>query len=402
MKPGSLCVANGKLYAVRAGDLLEIDADWRYRVVGSVVGGNVTMRANETQLLVLAVPNAYVYDFAAETLDIITGEWSDADVLDGYGVLLEKGTSQFFVTAVQDFKTINPLSYASTEGNPGPNIAILTKHRELLILKDRTGEVWYDSGAADFPMSRNDGAPLEVGCSAFQTLQKLGGVAYWLGRDSGGQAVVFAMPGYIPQRISSHALEEALTGLDLSEASAFAYHQEGLSFYCLNVPGLDTTWVFEVASGIWHERAEWVDGAFRPWRPVCHAHFNGIHVVGDADDNLYELDPETFANGADVLIRDLITPHTAVPTLERMRVSSVQLNCDVATSSTTERHLLMRYSDDGGRSWSNWRVGSLGDVGRTKHRVRWTMLGSARDRVWHFRVTDPVMCNLISAVFNER
>lgn len=402
MKPNALFAANGKLYMVRADTLVEVSDDWTTRDLGPVGGGDLSWAANETQLCVVAAPNAYVLDYATGNLSGVTGNWRQVVTIDGFGVFVEEGTAQFFASANQDFTIVDALSFASTESTAGPNVAALVKHREIVFLKGATGEVWYDSGAADFPFARNDGAPLEIGCAASKTLKKVNGVAYWLGRDDQGQAVVFAMSGYVPQRVSSHALEEAISGLDLAESYAWTYHQEGLSFYVLNVPGLDSTWVYEVASGTWHERAEIVDGVFTPWRAVCHAAFAGVHVCGDADDNVYTLDPTYSRNGTDELVRDLITPHTASASLSRERVGSLQLDCDVAQSLTTEAHILMRYSDDGGRTWSNWKFGSLGDVGRTKHRVRWTMLGAARDRVWQFRVTDDVQCNLISAVINER
>lgn len=401
MKPNALTAANGKLYAVVRDRLLSFNTDWTYTDHGSAVGGDVSMAVNETQLCVVVAPNAYVLDFASGALDFVPGNWSMVDVLDGYGVFLEQGTSQFFVSANQDFKTVDALSYASTESSPGDNVAVLIKHREAVILKPQTGEIWYNSGAADFPLARNDGAPVEIGGSASKTLKKLAGVAYWLGEDSQGQKVVFRMGGYVPERISSQALEEALTGLDVSDAYAFTYHQEGLGYYVLNVPGLDTTWVYEVTSGTWHERCDWVNGEYQPWPAVCHAVFNGKHIVGDADDNLFELDPLYSQIDGRPMVRDIITRHTSSANLARERIGSLQLSCDVAESLTQEAHILMRYSDDGGRSWSNWRIGSLGDVGRTTHRVRWTRLGASRDRVWHFRVTDDVMCNVIAAVFNE-
>lgn len=400
MKPNALMPANGKLYAVIADKLLAINEDWTYTDHGFVAGGDLSWAVNETQLCLVASPNAYVLDFASGDLSKVPGEWSMVEVLDGYGVFLELGTSQFFVSSNQDFTVIDDLSYASTESSPGDNVAILIKHREAVILKSQTGEIWYNSGAADFPMSRNDGAPVDIGVSSSKTLKKLAGVAYWLGEDNQGQRVVFRMGGYVPERISSQALEEALTGVDVSDAYAFSYHQEGLGFYVLQVPGLETTWVYEVTSGTWTERCDW-DGDYMAWPALCHALFGGDHVVGDADGNLYKLDPTYNKIGTREMVRDIITRHTSSSTLRRERIGSLQLSCDVAQSLTTEAHILMRYSDDGGRSWSNWRIGSLGDVGRTTYRVRWTRLGASRDRVWHFRVTDDVMCNVIAAVFNE-
>ena len=158
-----------------------------------------------------------------------------------------------------------------------------------------------------------------------------------------------------------------------------------------------------MASGVWHERAEWVDGTYAPWRASCHALAYGIHVVGDSSGKLYELSPTASSNAGDVLIRDRITPHNAMPTLERRRYGSLQVDCTVGKGlNGGQATLMLRYTDDSGANWSSWRYLSLGRIGEYMARARATMLGAARDRVWHIRVTDDVRCDHLSAVLDER
>ena len=404
-----MVVARGALFVVAGSGLYEVSSAWASTSRGSVSGGSdpVGLAVNETQIAIACGANGYAYDLDAHTISGISTNWRGSnrvDVLDGFGVYAEPDSSQFYLSGNQDFTSLDALDFGTAEGSTGNIVAWLVKHRELLILKDNTGEVWYDAGGADFPLSRNDGANIEVGCSAVHSLQKSGGVAYWLGRDEQGAAAVFSMSAYQPQRISTHALEELLEQVDdLSGATAFTYHQDGLTFYVLNVPGLSTTWVYEVTSGLWHERAELVDGDYQPWRVTCHAFVYGLHVVGDADGNLYELDVSKNTNNGDTLVRDRITPHFAVPSLARQRVGSLQIECGVGQGIAlgAEARLMLRYSDDGGKTWGNWRLLTLGKIGQHKARARANMLGAARDRVWHIRVTDDVSCDLLSAVIDE-
>jgi hypothetical protein len=403
-----LFMTAGRFFAVANQRLLEVKPDWSTIDRGAVGYGRIKLTANNTQLLATNGPSAWIFDLESDTLASLTDNWRgsvSADVLDGYGVLAEPNSTQFYLTSNQDFSALDPLDFASAEGSTGPIVSFIVKHRELILLKEATGEVWYDAGGSDFPLARQDGAALEVGCAAAASLCKVGGTAYWLGRDDRGSAVVFTMSAYQPQRISSHALEEALAGLaDLSEASAFTYHQEGLTYYCLRVPGLSSTWVYEVSGGIWHERAELVNGVFVPWRAEFHCFAHGLHVIGDASGKLYELTHEANTNAGDVLARDFITPHNALPSLALRRFSAFQIDADVGQGKPdgTAATMLLRYSDDGGKTWANWRELSLGAVGQTLARARTTMLGSGRDRVWHFRVTDDVMCNVLAAVVDEK
>jgi hypothetical protein len=86
----------------------------------------------------------------------------------------------------------------------------------------------------------------------------------------------------------------------VDDAIAWAYQDEGHSFYVLLLPtppprdafGVDwTTWVYDVATGVWHERALWDDTRLR-WLPHygrCHAYAIGKHLIGDrASGVIYE------------------------------------------------------------------------------------------------------------------
>ena len=365
------------LYGVFGNKLKAVSSAWAGSELGTLgtSSGRVDMAANQTQLCVVD-GGGCVYDLDSAAFTTLSSPFPGSvriGVLDGFGVASAAGTRQYSLSAAEDFTSWDALDFATAEGSTGNIVSHLIKHRELLILKQSTSEVWYDAGGADFPFSRNDGANIEVGGSAPHSLQKIGGVAYWLGQDERGNGVVFGMAGYAPQRISSHALEEKLSAItDMSGAYAITLHIEGSSQYILQVPGLETTWCYDIAAGIWWEAAEWVDGAYQPWRVTAHAVAYGIHVVGDADGNLYQLDPTYSTFGGDPIVRDRITPHNARPDLKRQRFGSMQVDCNVGEglADGTQATLMLRYSDDGGRTWSNWRYLTLGAVGQYLARAR--------------------------------
>jgi len=55
--------------------------------------------------------------------------------------------------------------------------------------------------------------------------------------------------------------------------------------------------------------------------------------------------------------------------------------------------IMMQYSDDLGRTWSNelWR--SAGVLGAYQWRVTWDSLGASLNRIYRFKVTDPIECH---------
>jgi hypothetical protein len=62
--------------------------------------------------------------------------------------------------------------------------------------------------------------------------------------------------------------------------------------------------------------------------------------------------------------------------------------------------LMLRWSDDGGHTWSNEITTSIGKVGEFSSRVVFRRLGRSRDRVYELKITDPVKVRFISALID--
>lgn len=73
----------------------------------------------------------------------------------------------------------------------------------------------------------------------------------------------------------------------------------------------------------------------------------------------------------------------------------VGLGTDIGNGSDPQG--ILRYSNDGGKSWSNDRTGSVGKVGDYKKRVRFRRLGRSRDRVYEWITSDPIPYRIIDA-----
>ena len=73
---------------------------------------------------------------------------------------------------------------------------------------------------------------------------------------------------------------------------------------------------------------------------------------------------------------------------------------DVTYAPTTRRDpmAMLRWSDDGGNTWSKERWESFGGLGEYRTRVKWNALGASRDRVYWFQISDPVKVILINSL----
>lgn len=381
--------------------------------VGDVSGfGPVSIADNGIQLFIACGGPSYIYNMATGVFSQIT----DADFpgattvqyIDGYFVFNEPNSQRMWVTSLLDGLSVDPLDFASAEGSPDGVVAIAVDHRELWVFGTDTIEVWYDAALASFPFARIQGAFSEIGCIAPYSIAKLDNALFWLGGDPRGFGIVYKNNGYAGVRISTHAVEFAIQGYaDISDALAYTYQQEGHAFYVLIFPSADTTWVFDVATGVWHERAGFENGTFVRHRSNCQCNFANATVVGDFETgNVYAFDLNVHADngGTQKWLRSWRALPAGKNNLRRTVQHSLQLDAEAGVGINigqgSDPQVMLRWSDDGGHTWSNEHWKSMGKIGEYGYRTIWRRLGMAdklRDRVYEVSGTDPVKIALMGA-----
>jgi hypothetical protein len=370
------------------------------------------MADNGTQLFIAANPLGYIYNANTDVFQQITDpDFPGAGTvgyIDGYFVFNEPNSQKIWVTQLLDGTSIDPLEFASAEGNPDNVAAIFVDHREVWVFGTNSTEVWYDAGLLDFPLTRIQGAFNELGCAAPYSIAKMDNQVYWLGKDARGQGIVYKAAGYIGQRVSTHAIEWQMQEYpDISDATGYTYQQDGHSFYVLNFPTANTTWVYDVATGAWHERASFQNGEFNRHRASSQMFFNATTVVGDYQNGkIYSFDLTVYAD--DGAPQKWLRSWRALPTgannLARTIQHSMQLDCETGVGLNNGQgsnpQAMLRWSDDGGHTWSSEHWKSMGRIGRSGYRTIWRRLGATmkiRDRVYEVSGTDPVRIYIMGA-----
>lgn len=319
--------------------------------------------------------------------------------IDGYIIFNQPGTQVFWITNIYS-TVINPLGFASAEAFPDKLITLLVDHREVWLFSEVHTEVWYDSGSALFPFSQIQGAYISHGIAAANTAVRLDNTVFWLSNDEFGQGIVLRANGYSPMRVSNFAVEQAMQRYPtIADAVAFTYQQDGHSFYVLNFPSGDATWVYDCASGMWHERAYLgtlaaYDGSLHRGRPNTHSFVFGMHIVGDWQTGyLYQMTPAAFDDDGRQIQRIRRAPYIDNE-LKRVFFSQFQLDLEVGygnpsavepvtrTLAPVNPLISLRWSDDGGNTWSSYKTVSMGLSGKFRQRVVWRRLGQSRQRVF--------------------
>lgn len=218
--------------------------------------------------------------------------------LDGYFIGLLAHSRQFRLSALEDGTSWDGLDVGEVSDAADDLRALAVTHRELWLFGEHSTHPWYNSGVASFPFQPISGVYIEHGILAPYSVVMLDNTLFWLGSDRLGTGIVWRANGYTPQRVSTHAVEYWLKQKGrLDRSIAYAYQDEGHSFYHLYVPDAETSWTYDVATGFWHERATWDPDELR-WEPHlsrCHCYAFGRHLVGDrSSGQVYEMSLDLF------------------------------------------------------------------------------------------------------------
>ena len=400
-------------YVVSGKELYRLNPDWTSLYIGNLSGeGPVSMADNGTQMFIACNGPSFIYNSTTEEFAQIADTDFPGAVtvgyLDGYFVFNEPNSQKVWVTSLLDGTVIDPLEFASAEGSPDQLVAAIVDHREAWLFGTNSIEVWYDAGSADFPLQRIQGAFNEIGLAAAYSVAKLDNGLFWLGSDSRGQGIVYRSNGYTGKRISTHAVEWQIQQYgDISDAIGYTYQQDGHAFYVLVFPSEDTTWVYDVSTELWHERAGFHEGQFVRHRGNCQMAFNGEVVIGDFENsNVYAFDLNVYADNGS--IQRWLRSWRALPTgkndLNRTAQHTLQLDCETGvglnTGQGSDPKAMLRWSDDGGHTWSNEHWSNMGKIGQYGYRTFWRRLGMTmkiRDRVYEVSGTDPVKITIMGA-----
>lgn len=382
-------------------------------LVGNLTGtGPVSIADNGTQLFFACNPDGFIYNQSTNVFaQIIDPDFEGAVTvcyLDGYFVFNQPNSQIIWVTQLLDGTSVDPLDFASAEGSPDGVVALIADHRELWVYGTDTVEVWYNAGGADFPLQRIQGAFNEIGCAAAFTPAKLDNGLFWLGQDARGRGIVYRANGYTGQRVSTHAVEYSIQkNLNMSDAVGYTYQQDGHAFYVLNFPTANITWVYDVATGAWHERAGFDNGVLTRHRGNNQCNFQGNTVIGDYETGaIYKYNLNVYAdnNEPQKWLRSWRALPTGQNNLKRTAQHSLQLDCETGVGLNlgqgSDPAVMLRWSDDGGHTWSNEHWRSMGKIGEYGYRTIWRRLGMTekiRDRVYEVSGTDPVKIAIMGA-----
>ena len=417
---GSVCQGIDRQDGVLQGDIFAVASDTLYRVnsggtassIGSVGSSTAAARfafirpttsATQGFIATLADTAGTVYLYDNASLTSITDPDVGSSVKDiasiNQRLLFATGDDTFVWSEPLDPDNVDGLSFATAERSPDDLKAILVSQQEVWLMGSDTIEVWVDSGGFDVfvPVS---GGFIERGLLARDLAVTEDNTVFWVGDDG----VVYRAEGYRPVRVSTHSEEAVLQSLsapDIAASRMWSYTMDGHKFVGIRTPSSGTL-VYDVATGVWHTRESRGQNAYRPIGFVTRS--NTVYCADGYAGNIRQLDKTTYQDMGQEIVR-IATAQTPV----RSYVPSFcfALDCakgvGISSGQGSDPEIMLRYSDDGGNTWSNeyWR--SVGQIGEYGARVIWRMMGRMRPprRIWEVSFSDNTAMMLLGARVND-
>ncbi len=331
---------------------------------------------------------------------------------DGFGLCTQPGTMTIWQTLFGDLSVWPALNFATAAGESDNVVALMSLHRLIFVVKQRTTEVWSDAGLSGFAFQQIGTVLIEYGTIAWNTVQKIGEGLMFLAQNEQGQGEIVELEGFRPVRRSTHAIETMLGKASrLDNAFAFTYQQDGHLFYVLTLPSDDLTLVYDKTTSMltqtpmWYQWLSFAAGKFSRHWANCAVMFNQTSIVGDyRNGNIYKVDLGTLTDNG--VPRKWLRSWRALqtPVMMPMRFSSLQIDMQtgIDVPDGTSPQVMLEWSDDGGHNWSSQVTTLAGAPGVTTQRVRFNRLGSTKrngglDRIFRLSSADSFPVALIGA-----
>jgi hypothetical protein len=407
---------NNTLYVVAGNTLYSVSAGGGVTTLGVmtvITSETVGMAFNNTQIIIATGTNGYIYTIATTTLSLISSasypQTADSVCfMNGFFVVPNPGTGQFFISNVYDGTTWQALQFATAETSPDNLLAVDGLHGTLILWGANHIEYWQDNGGFPFPFQQLVGTAQDWGLAAFNSRAHFNNTMAFLGLNQQGQVQVMMLNGYSPQRISDSNIENIINSFSIvSDAVALTYNVDGHPMYQLTFPSANRSFLYEGTTGMWSEVQTGVSLQNRHIGNLSVSFANEVYCSDSSTGNIYQFSTYVYTDNGTSIKREVESKHIQMDG-NKFSIDELwfdfELGQGLQSGQGSNPQIMLQISKDNGETFGNERWTSLGKVGQYGGpRVIYRRLGQSRDFVFKIRLTDPVPFVLVrgSAVLRQ-
>ena len=365
------------------------------------------------QLGVCAGGNFYILDLVTNVLTqvvFLDGKATQGGFSGGYFLIFDINTGTVYQSDLFDGTTFDPLNFFQRSVQADDWAALYCMSwGQVFLPGTKTRDNYYNAGTFPIPFAPAQSGIQTEGCAATFSVAECGAQIAWLGTAAQGGYSVYAATGYEAVKISTEAIDYALsqaTTAEIGAATGESYTDQGHNFFLLTVGAF--TYVFDFQEeewAIWRSFTDAVTGTLTALRTRWHAFGFNKHLWLDVNSNVAYESSITYVNDVDDLPvqRQRTSPVICIEN-QNLDVGDIELLCEVGVGNANDPGanpmVGLEISRDGGQTWGRQRWQALGRLGQYDIRPRWQSNGSGRKLAFRITVTDPVYVRIMGLLVN--
>ncbi len=406
-----------RCFAVVGTNIYEIHYDGSAQLRGALTGmstgsrSKVYMAVNgDSELMIQDPMAAYVLDLTNNVLTKITDidypGGTTLDYADGY-LIISDNNGRVSFSGLNNAASWDGFDFFTPTYKADKVKAIVAHSEEIYCFGEDTIEVYINDGTT--PFIRQSRTSSYCGLTARDSIAVHQSGVFFLGKSATGGSEVYLMEAnYALSPLSTPAISDRLNNYVNDDAEGMIFSTtDGHIFYHLHLPALQTTLVYDLTTKMWHERqsqrpAPDADGSQIQdmYRARNHVTFKGMNLFGDwYSGKIFKEGGSTDDGNVRLLKRT-----SSIFQNELKYISVYKLEFDVnsgfgnATGQGNSPILMFKYSTDGGNTFEDEEFISLGALGKYDERVQINNLGTSRNWVISFSISDPIDIIIMQAV----
>lgn len=304
------------------------------------------------------------------------------------GVVFLDGTFYVMTTAgavqgsgLEDPTSWNALNFVSTDRGIGLPVTLVRHLNYVVAMCDFGIQFFYNAAnpAPGSPLSPSGNTLATVGCASARSVQRLNQQTIFISKNQQKGRSVSVLAGLTVTQVSTPAIDRILGLAGNLACTSLAFKAAGHSFYLLTLTNLNLTLCWDMTTGDWSQWSSSPDGVTDNLFGTSY-YMKGLGAAASEfflpvnGGTVLKLDLTSASdNGLPIrmLVRTRILDHDSG---KRKFLSGLRLIGDTVAATVA-----VRYSDDDGGNWSNWRTINMATVLK-----RIAKLGSFYRRTFEF------------------
>lgn len=378
------------LYAVFGDRLHRFGTGGGHSVLGDVQRGRASMARNGDRLTVVSGGQYYVTDN-----DVISSPtpgafdaFGSVAFLAGRTVLTERGGQRVQWSDVNDPAELDGLNFGIADQRDDDLVRVLNSSGVLMLFGERSTEIWGVTGqGGSSAFALIPGAVRDTGLAGYDLVTPAGGAVFLVANDG----IAYIAAGTEWRAVSTPPVNRAI---EAGGARSCVYWEDGGHKFAAIVFTDRPAWVYDLATGLWHTRAEGRQEG--PWRVATAVPFDGGWRFGAHDGKVYSpVRDGTDAGG--IYYRRA----TSLP-IERagqwFSVARLAVGASNGQQVTADEVFLTLETSRDGVTWGPAVARGLGFDGDFLKRAEWRAVGRSKQMTFRLSMTAPCDFSLWSDV----